>query len=92
MIKSWLHKGLKQFFKTGRTAGINSAHANRLARQLRHLDDATTPYDMNIPGWELHPLRGDMTGMWAVKVSANWRLIFSFEGKHAGRVDYVDYH
>lgn len=92
MIENWSHKGLKQFFKTGRAAGIAPEHAPRLARQLRHLNDATHPYDMNIPGWGLHALRGDMAGIWSVKVSANWRLIFGFEGKNAVKVDYVDYH
>lgn len=92
MIKSWSHKGLKHFFLTGRTTGINASHAPRLARQLRHLDDACSPHDMNIPGWDLHPLRGDMAGIWSVTVSANWRLTFGFEGRNAVRVDYVDYH
>lgn len=92
MIKQWSHKGLKNFFRTGSTRGINAEHAPRLARQLRQLDDSTQPYDMNIPGWELHPLKGDMAGLWAVKVSANWRLIFGFDGRNAVLVDYVDYH
>lgn len=92
MIKSWSHKGLKQFFKTGRTAGINFDHGPRLARQLRQLDDSTQPCDMNIPGWDFHQLKGDMAGIWSVKVSANWRLTFSFEGKNAVAVDYQDYH
>jgi proteic killer suppression protein len=92
MIKSWSHKGLKQFFSSGRTAGINPAHTTRLARQLRQLDDATQPCDMNIPGWDLHQLRGDMAGVWSVKINANWRLTFGFEGQHAVKVNYQDYH
>lgn len=92
MIRQWSHKGLKQFFLTGSTAGIVPAHAARLARQLRQLDHAEHPFDMNIPGWDLHPLRGDMAGHWSIKVSANWRLTFGFDGKNAVLVDYQDYH
>jgi proteic killer suppression protein len=47
---------------------------------------------MNAPGWELHPLRGDLKGHWSVKVSGNWRLTFAFEGQNAILVDYQDYH
>lgn len=92
MIKSWSHKGLKQFFLTGRTAGINPDHTARLARQLRQLEDAAKPGDMDIPGWGQHQLRGDMAGIWSVKVSANWRLTFGFAGQHAVQVNYQDYH
>jgi proteic killer suppression protein len=47
---------------------------------------------MNLPGWKLHPLRGDLAGHWAVWVSGNWRLTFVFDGADATVVDYQDYH
>ncbi len=47
---------------------------------------------MAVPGWNLHPLKGELAGLWAVSVSGNWRLIFGFEGKDAVLVDYQDYH
>jgi len=56
MIKSFRHKGIQRFFERGTTAGIQAMHADKLARQLRHLSDAATPHDMNIPGWRLHLL------------------------------------
>lgn len=77
---------------TGSTAGINPGHASRLARQLRHLEHSKRPFDMNVPGWDLHQLYGSMKGIWSVKVSANWRLTFGFEGEDAVLVDYPDYH
>lgn len=92
MIKSWKHKGLKRFFETGSTAGIRADHAARLARQLRQLNDAANPQDMNIPGWALHPLRGELKGHWSVKVNGNWRMTFYFEGEDAVLVNYQDYH
>lgn len=92
MLKSFRHRGLKAFFETGSKAGIQPSHAPRLARQLKHLDRATRPDDMNIPGWRLHPLTGELKGQWSVWVNGNWRLAFAFEGEDAILVDYQDYH
>lgn len=47
---------------------------------------------MNMPGWGLHKLTGDLKGQWAVKVSGNWRLTFAFDKGDAVLVDYQDYH
>ena len=92
VIKSFRHKGIQRFFLKGTTVGIQVAHAARLARQLQRLDVARRPQDMNMPGWQLHALKGDRKGYWAVWVSGNWRLTFKFEGEDAVLVDYQDYH
>lgn len=92
MIKSFRHKGLQQFFETGSKTGIQPAHAPKLARQLARLQRACRPEDMNVPGWKLHPLSGDLDGHWAVWVSGNWRLTFAFEGEDIILIDYQDYH
>ena len=92
MLKSYRHKGVKQFAETGSKAGIQPEHANRLRRLLSALDAATCPANMNAPGYALHPLKGDLEGHWAVRVSENWRLTFAFEGEDAILVDYQDYH
>ena len=92
MIKSFRHKGLELFFKTGSKAKINAAHASKLQRQLLALNRASKPEDMNIPGWRLHPLQGDLLNFWSISVSGNWRLTFKFEDEHAVLVDYQDYH
>jgi len=92
MIKTFRHKGLQAFFETGSKAGIQPSHAPRLQRQLRRLDEASCATDMNIPGWKLHSLGGDMAGHYSVWVNANWRMTFTFEGIVAVLVDYQDYH
>jgi proteic killer suppression protein len=92
MIKSFRHKGLKQFAERGSNAGIQPKHAPRLKRLLTALDVAIRPEDMNAPGYDLHPLKGNLAGHWSVSVSGNWRLTFSFEGEDAVLVDYQDYH
>lgn len=92
MIKSFRHKGVEQYFKTGSKARIQAKHAERLRKQLFALDSARAPQDMNAPGWRLHRLRGELENHWAVDVSGNWRLTFAFEGEDAVLVDYKDYH
>jgi toxin HigB-1 len=92
MIKSFRHKGIQNFFKTGSRAGIQSEHAEKLRRQLTVLNSASKPEELNIPGWRLHPLKDDLAGHWSVRVSGNWRLTFRFEGENAILVDYQDYH
>ena len=93
MIKTFRHKGLKAFFEKGSTAGIQAAHALKLAAMLRRLNEASNAQGMNLPGWKLHPLQGrEFKGHFSVWVNGNWRITFTFEGTDAVLVDYQDYH
>ena len=92
MIKSFRHKGVEQFFRTGSKRGIQPKHAEKLRVQLFALDNARTALDMNASGWRLHLLKGELKDHWAVDVAANWRLTFAFDGEDAVLVDYLDYH
>jgi proteic killer suppression protein len=97
VIKSFRHKGLETFFRTGKKSGIRPDHANKLQRQLAVLDNAQSIND--IPAsWKPHTLSGsaaagrDVTGHHAIWVSGNWRLVFRFEGTDVYLLDYLDYH
>lgn len=92
MIRSFRHKGVEAYFRTGKTQGIQAMHAPRLRLQLAMLDKASGPNDMAAPGWKLHPLKGKLANHWAVWVSGNWRLTFIFANGDAELVDYRDYH
>jgi proteic killer suppression protein len=92
MIQRFRHNGLERFFLTGSQAGIQPRHAKRLRLILARLHASTSPRDMRLPGLDLHPLRGDRAGEWAVSVSGNWRVTFMFEGTDAVSVNYEDYH
>jgi toxin HigB-1 len=92
MIKTFKHKGLKDFFESGSKAGIRPDHAAKLSRQLARLDIAKAPADMNLPGWKLHPLVGELADHYSVTVNGNWRMTFMFAGEDAILVDYQDYH
>lgn len=92
MIKTFAHKGLERFHRTGSKAGIQPIHAKRLSLILALLEQARVIEDMNAPGLGLHPLVGDLAGQWAVTVQANWRVIFRFTAGDAEIVNYLDYH
>lgn len=92
MIRSFRHKGLEAYFRTGKTLGIQAKHGPGLRLQLAMLDNASGPQDMAAPGWKLHPLKGKLANHWAVWVSGNWRLTFTFANGDAELVDYQDYH
>ncbi|OOS01300.1 hypothetical protein B0186_04290 [Canicola haemoglobinophilus] len=92
MIISFKHKGLEKFYLTGSKAGIQANHAAKLSRILARLEVAKIPQDMNIPGWNLHSLTGNLAQHWSVKVNGNWRVTFKLENGHTEIVDYQDYH
>lgn len=92
MIRNFRHKGLLRFFQTGDVRGINAQHADRIRLVLTTLNVAAQPADMNLPGLRLHPLKGERKGMWAVTISGNWRIVFTFDTGDAADVNLVDYH
>ncbi|AXA58489.1 type II toxin-antitoxin system RelE/ParE family toxin [Pseudomonas thivervalensis] len=92
MIKSFQHQGLRLFYETGSTRGIRTDHGKRLARMLQFMERAQVANDLDIPGWRLHPLKGELDGYWSLGVSGNWRVIFRFIGSDIELVDYLDYH
>ena len=59
---------------------------------MAELNAAKTPQDLDLPGYRLRPLKGDLKGFWSIRISANWRIIFRFEDGDACEVDLIDYH
>lgn len=92
MIKSFKHKGLKKYFETGSTSGIQSKHEKKLRMQLTAIDTAQTIEDLNLPGFKLHPLKGNRDGIWSITVNGNWRITFEFINGNAFILNYEDYH
>ena len=72
--------------------GVSGQHVQKLRDILARVDAAAVVADMEVPGFRLHPLKGELKGFWAATVRANWRVIFRFEDGDAFDVDYVDYH
>ena len=92
MIKSIKHKGLNEFYLTGKTKGIQAHHASKLRILLTALNAAKEIKDLRVPAWNLHLLKGDLKGHWALTDNGNWRITFLIEKENVYLVDYQDYH
>jgi toxin HigB-1 len=92
VIRSIRHKGLRRLYEDDDERGVSKEHSLKLRDILARLDAAEVIADMDVPGFRLHPLKGELKGYWSVTVRANWRVIFRFADGDASDVDYVDYH
>jgi toxin HigB-1 len=92
MIKSFKHRGLKRLYERDDQSGIRPDLVTTVEEVLTILDGAATPQALNLPGYRIHSLKGDLKGFWSVTVRANWRIMFRFEGTDAFDVELIDYH
>ena len=87
MIQGFRHKRLQRLLEKSETKGIRPDHVEKVENILAALNSSSKPDDMDLPGFRLHRLKGDLKGFWAVTVRANWRVIFRFEDGDAWDVD-----
>ncbi len=92
MILSFRHKGLRQLFEIGKSKLVPADFSAKLIRQMDVISQADEPEQLNFPGFDLHELKGERAGYWAMKVNKNWRLTFRFKSGHAVDLDFEDYH
>ncbi|MYN65307.1 MAG: peptidase [Acidobacteria bacterium] len=92
MIRGFRHRGLKRLYERGDPSRVRADQADRIALALADLDDARKPSDLDLPGYRLHPLKGDRNGFWSISISGNWRVVFRFDDGDAHDVELVDYH
>ena len=92
MIQKFKHKGLRKLFESGNCKGINPKHVTRIRQILALIETAETLDDMDLPGLNVHELKGERKGTWSVKVSGNWRITFKLKKADAFEVNYEDYH
>ena len=92
MIRSFKHRGLKRLYEHNDRSGVRPDLAETVEEILTVLDEAAMPQALNLAGYRLHSLKGDLKGSWSVTVRANWRIVFRFEGTDAFDVELIDYH
>lgn len=92
MIQSFRNKALKRLYNQGDTSGANPVLVSRIEDMLAHLDNATKPTDLDLPGYRLHPLKGELKGHWSLTVSGNWRITFQMDDGDVYDIDLLDYH
>ena len=89
------HKGLRQLHEDGNAKGVPSAMADKLRKLLFALETAATLVQLGrFSGWKLHPLKGDLKGLWSLTVTGNRRVIFRYDDltNTASDIDLIDYH
>lgn len=92
MIRTIKHRGLKYLYERGDRSGVGANMRDRVERILFVLDQAEDIEDLDIPGYRLHPLTGDRTGIWSIRVTGNWRITFALADGDVLDVDLEDYH
>lgn len=92
MIRSFRSKSLADLWEKGRSAKIDVRLHQRILRRLDRLDVAARPEEMNLPGFDFHPLRGFKPARFSVHVNGPWCITFEFEDGDAFRVDFEQYH
>jgi proteic killer suppression protein len=92
VIRSFKHRGLKRLYERDDRSGIRPDLLETVERILTVLNSASSPQALDIPRYHLHPLKGELKGLWSVTVRANWRIICRFEGNDAFDVEMIDYH
>ena len=90
MIRSFRSKALRLFVEKGDASKLPVRNIDRVRRILARLDTVTTAADMNVPGFSFHGLKG--VERYSVRLSASWRITFSWRGEDAVDVDLEDYH
>ena len=92
MIVSFRHRGLKRLYERGDRSQVRPDMADKIERILQRLDVISGIDEMNLPGYRLHPLAGDLRGFWSVTVNGNWRIIFRMQDSDVLDVELIDYH
>jgi len=92
VIKTFRHRGLRRLAELNDASKVRADQAKRIASVLAHLDAAVRPTDLDLPGYRLHRLKGELKDTWSVTLSGNWRITFRFEDGNAYDVDLTDYH
>jgi toxin HigB-1 len=93
LIKTFRHRGLKWLFEDGSSHGqISKQWEQKVNRRLDSIDAATRVSDLNLPGYDLHELKGKREGTWSITVTGNYRITFSFKNSNAFDVEIEDYH
>lgn len=92
MIGSFRRKGLADLYRTGRAAGVRADLKAHIMRRLDALNSASEPYELNIPGFDFHPLQGFKPTRYSLHVNGPWCITFEWFDGDATRVDLEQYH
>jgi toxin HigB-1 len=96
MIRSFAARATEDLFN-----GINSKESRAIPqdihkvarRKLDYLNAAAVLEDLRVPpGNHLEALKNDLKGFHSIRINAQWRVIFRWDGGSAEQVRVCDYH
>ena len=92
-IASFRKKDFERFWLGGPARGVVQQYEAKLRAMLTVIEEAATVAELDsVPGWRLHPLKGDRKGIWSLKLLRNYRVTFRIIGDVASEIDIEDYH
>jgi toxin HigB-1 len=92
-IANFRSRDLERFWRGDGTRGVARQHAAKLRAMLTAIEEAESTAELaTLPGWRLHPLKGDRKGIWSLTVTRNYRLTFRITGSVVSEIDFEDYH
>ena len=92
-IVGFRHKDLERFWRRDEARGIARQYEDKLRAMLTALEEAQNVAELaTVPGWRLHPLKGNRRGVWSLSITRNYRLTFRLELPDVSEIDIEDYH
>lgn len=91
MIRSFRHKGLQELFEEGASRRVRPDLQTRVLRRLDALNEAGTLEQLNVPGFNFHPLRGSPR-RYSLHINGPWCITFEWDDGDALRVELEQYH
>jgi proteic killer suppression protein len=78
VIRSFKHRGLKRLYERDDRSGVRPDLVSTVEDILARLDEADTPQALNLPGYRLHLLKGDLRGFGRLPCVPTGALFFAF--------------
>jgi proteic killer suppression protein len=92
-IVSFRNRDLERLWRRDEVRGAARQHEAKLRAMLTAIEEAENVAELaTLPGWRLHPLKGDRKGTWSLTVTRNHRLTFRITGSVVSEIDFEDYH
>lgn len=92
-IKSFSHKGLKNYFYNDDASGIDPNHLAKVGVMLDVIDASHHPKDIKaLYKDKFEEKKGSGKGVFSIKINGNWRITFQIDDDGATFLDYRDYH
>ena len=93
IIGKFRHKGLRRLYEDDDPSGVPARSVRKIKAILAALEFADDLSQVaTMPGWKLHPLKGDRKGEYGITVTSNWRITFRLQDNVVTEVNFEDYH